>query len=435
MRRQPGARVSVRLGSLLLGCCLVSSVSCLLLGQDDRAQYEGECVFCWVDGSESAMPVWENSTGGWTVQPDDARQQVVLDETFHVRAGESKSFFNKVIWIRPSQRGDLEIRGRLILRDCPLLWDQTEHQQARLRIKAGGTLQVTNTYSFSTNSYWVNWEFESGSTIRLNRFVGDPWTSIWGAVDYEAVNFSTVKMTLQNTTSGSAVRIRDAHHLWFEIFPPLNRSVDIAFAPKRQWSNWSIDSMWPDTLVDIEDSYIYQRDISIGPGNHVTVRDTEDGFSLGWIVYKNSPGFVDCELADLGDPNSDAGVFYSYKRWSLPCIDSSLTLVNSRLERAWPTTWGYMHLVVRASNLADPRVWEGPATYKIYDSTIDHAAAYNGGRMYLENCQIRYDIEVKDRSSIVYGCNLSDGEGGTSFRVIEVDGGRFITLESAAPPW
>ena len=381
------------------------------------------------------MPVWNDEAGGWIHQASDGREQIVLDETFDVRAGETALYMNKILWIRPSTRDDIEIRGSLVLRNCLLLWDQTEHQQTRLRIKGGGTLQAINTYSFSANGFWVNWEYESGSTVRLNRFVGDPWTSIWGAVDYEAVNGSTVSMTIQNSTDGSSVRVADAHHLWFEIFPPLGRSVDIAFAPKRAWSDWTIDAMWPDTVVEVTDSYVYQRDISLGPGNHVTVRDTTDGFSLGWIVYRNEPGFIDCELAGLGDPQNDAGVLYANHTWRLPCIDSSLTLINSRLERAWPTTWGNVHLVVRDSNLADPRVWDGPATYEIYDSTIDHAAAYRGGRMYLEDCEVRYDIEVKGAGALVYSYELTDGRGGLSFAVIELDGGQYRTSTGAGVPW
>lgn len=422
------------LACALIGCAFVA-ISGLALAQDERSRYEGDCVFCWVDGSEPNMPVWSHVNGGFTHQASDTRERVVINQTFSVRSGEIRTFTDKIIWVRPSQRGDIEIYGSLILENCLLLWDQSEHQQARLRIKDGGSLRATDCYSFSSNSYWVNWEFESGSSIHFDRFVGDPWTSIWGSVDYESNNSSTVKMTFQNTTRGSSVQISDAHHLWFEIFPPLYRSVEISFAARRQWSDWIIADIWPDTRVQVEDSYIYERDISLSRGNHVTVRDTTDGFSMGWAIYKNSRGFVECELVGLGTPGNDSGTYYANKTWELPGIDSSLTLINSTLERAWPTTWGYVHLVVRDSNLADPRVWGGPATYEIYDSTIDHAAAYNGGRMYLENCQVRYDIEIKDADSIIYGYNLRNRDSGENFAVIEIDGGQYITLDSEGAPW
>ena len=80
-------------------------------------------------------------------------------------------------------------------------------------------------------------------------------------------------------------------------------------------------------------------------------------------------------------------------------------------------------------------MWEGPATYEIYDSTMDHAAAYNGGSMYPENCRIRYDIEIKDAGSTVYGHNLRSWSVEQAFAVLEIDGGQYITLEAAGPPW
>ena len=381
------------------------------------------------------MPVWNEGRGGFAPQGDDTRDEVVLDHNFSVLAGRTKTFRDTILWVRPSRRDDIEIFGTLILEDCLLLWDQSEHQQTRLRVKNGGTLQITDCYAFSANGFWVNWEFEHGSNIQLDAFVGDPWTSIWGSVQYESENFSTVKMTLQDSTRGTDIRIRDAHHLWLEIFPPLRRSVDLSFAAKRQWVDWSIDTMWPSTTVRIEDSYLYQRDISLGPGNHVTVRDTVDGFSIGWTVYKNSPGFVTCELVGLGTPGHDDGTYYENQTWSLPAIDSSLTIVNSRLERAWPTTWGNMHLIVRDSHLADPRVWDGPATYEIYGSTIDHAAVYRGGRMYLEDCVIRHDLEAKDVGSAIYGYGLIGTSTWTPFEIFELDGGRFVELETPGPPW
>jgi len=52
--------------------------------------------------------------------------------------------------------------------------------------------------------------------------------------------------------------------------------------------------------------------------------------------------------------------------------------------------------------------------------------------MYLEDCEVRQDIEVKDADTVVYGYGLR-GQGGSD--VLEIDGGRFVQLESAGPPW
>jgi len=420
-----------RVSRAALAMVLLVVGAALTLVGEDRSRYEGDCVFCWIDGTEPGMPVWSEASAGFVAQQGETRSHVVIDQTFRVGRGETQAFSGTVLHVRPSRRGDIEIRGTLNLRDCLLLWEQTEHQQTRLRVKDGGTLRATNCYSFSSNPFWVNWEFESGATVVFDRFVGDPWTSIQGAVDYESTNGSTVKMTIQNTTRGSNLRIRDAHHLWFEIFPPSYRTVEIAFARRRQWVDWTIADMWPNTLIEIEDSYVYERDVSLTRGNHITVRDTTDGLGVGWAIYKNTPGFVDCEIAGLGTPGSDS-TYYAERTWEIPRMDASLTLINTRLGKVWPTTWGYVHLVVRDSNLADPRVWGGPATYEIYDSTIDLVAAYAAGRMYIEDCEVRYDIEVKDPDSIIYGYGLR-GAGASAVR--EVDGGRFVQLESAGPPW
>ncbi len=98
-------------------------------------------------------------------------------------------------------------------------------------------------------------------------------------------------------------------------------------------------------------------------------------------------------------------------------------------------TWGNVRLRVYDSNLVDPRVTIEPATMEIYNSTIDHMAAYNGGRVYLENTRIRYDIEVKDANSVIYVYNVSPRDTDREIEIIEVDGGRYIELESPGPPW
>ena len=377
------------------------------------------------------MTVWSEAPAGFVAQERDARAQVVIYQTFRVGRGETRTSSDTILHIRPSRRGDIAVHGNLILRDCLLLWEQTEHQQTRLRIEEGGTLRATNCHALSSNLFWVNWEFESGATVVFDRFVGDPWTSIPGAVDCESTNRSTVKMTIQTTTRGSRIRIRDAHHLWLEIFPPAYRTGDVAFARRRQWVDWTIADLGAGYrnrgrgLVPLRARHQPDtREPHHGPG-------TTDGLGIGWAICKNTPGFVDCEIVGFGAPGSD-GTHYAERTWEIPRMDASLTLIDSRLEKVWPTTWGYVHLVVRNSNLAEPRVWGGPATYEIYGSTLDVAAAYAGGRMYLEDCEVRQDIEVKDADTVVYGYGLR-GQGGSD--VLEIDGGRFVQLESAGPPW
>ncbi|MBT4510689.1 MAG: hypothetical protein HOC20_00575 [Chloroflexi bacterium] len=401
---------------------------------DPLSIYEGDCVFCFVDESDPSMPVWDMELQGYTHRTDDPREQIVIDETFVVRSGEEVLFENHIVWVRPTQRQNIEVYGTLVIRDSLLLWDQTEHQQTRLIIKDGGELIIEDSFSFWNNQYWVNWEFEDGSTVYYDHFVGDPWTSIDGSVNYTAVNYSTVKLTFGKDMRDSVVEVSDSHHVYFELFPPAGEH-EISFPEKRQWTDWELSDLWPNTVVNVRDSYLYERDASISNDTHITVIDTPSGFGLGWAISNNSPDFVDCELSDLGDPDNDDGVFYENMTWDLPCNNSSLTVKNSVLQRAWPVTWGNVHLRINHSNLVDPRNYGGPATLEIYDSTIDHIAAYREGKVYIENSEIRYDIEVKDENSVIYGYEISARDEDRSIEILEVDGGTYVELGSSGPPW
>jgi len=403
-------------------------------GTQDRSRYEGDLIFGWVDGSEADMPEFNAVTGGMRPQDGDSREEVVLDQTFTVAAGGQRVFDNRILWIRPHARRDIEIFGRLVIRNCLILWDQTEHQQCRLRIKSGGRLELENTYCFSANTFWVNWEYEDGSTVTYDNHVGNPWCSIWGSASLSAENYSTVTLTFQNTTSGASVTVNQAHCIWFEIFPPPGIS-EVTLPERRQWSDWDMNDMWPGTTVQVRDSHIYSRDISLSNGTHVTVRDATDGFSAGWSVTHNGPNFITCLLQNMGDPDNDEGVYYADRTWNMVNADSSLRLVNSKLERVWPCCWGNVHMVVRHSNLVDPRVWSGPATMEFYDSTIDRTATYEQGQIYLENCRVRYDIEVKHTGSFVYGYNVTSRDPASPFKVYELDGGSWVVLQNPGVPW
>jgi len=393
------------------------------------ANYEGDCVFCFLKGENVHEPLWDPAIQGFKYREDDPREKVTIDETFKVAAGESVTFENKIVLVRPGQRKDIEVFGILTIKNSLLIWEQTEYQQTRLRVKKGGTLIIEDSYSFQGNPYWVNWEFESGSTVRFDHFVGDPWTSIRGAVKYTAINYSTVKMTLFNNIHNSTVEIADAHHIWFEVFPP-EGTYTITFPANRQWSDWDLSDLWPYTTVRVTDSYIYERDISVGNNTHITIKDTPSGFSLGWSISKTNPEFVECELKGLGEPGNPAGVFYENTTWDLPCNNSSLTVVNSLLHEAWPVVRGYVHLKIYDSNLADPRNYEAPATMEIYRSSVGIIGAYNGGQVYLEDSPVQDAIEVKDPQSVIYGFGVSG-----PYELFESDGGTYMELEQPGPPW
>ena len=188
------------------------------------------------------------------------------------------------------------------------------------------------------------WEYEDGSTVNFDHFVGDPVTTIHGSVLYDtAINYSTVKLTLLDFTHDATVQISNAHHVWFELYP-VEGTYTITFPPKRQWGDWNLPELWPNTKVEVRDLYFYENDMGLNNNIHVTIQDTPSGFSLGWAIYKNTPGYISCELRSLGKPGDANGIFFEDKTWDLPCNNSSLTVKNSLLQRAWPNIWGYVHL-------------------------------------------------------------------------------------------
>jgi hypothetical protein len=396
---------------------------------DPRSKYEGECAFCFIGDSNPREPVWDLEARGFTYHPDDPREILRIDETYYVPAGETVEIINKIVLVQPTQRKNILVDGTLIIRDSLMIWLQTEYQQTRLIVRDGGELYIKDSYSFWGNQYWVNWEFEDGSKIRFDHFIGDPWTSLDNSVDYQAINFSTTKLTIGNHTQDSSIIVRDAHHLYLELFPPPGTHT-LTLPEKHTWDDWLIEDLWPNTIIDARESYIFERDVSLSNGTHITIEDTPSGFSIGWAIHKNEPGFVDCELRGLGEPGDESGVFYELEIWELPCNNSSLTVKNSLLQRSWPVTWGWIHLKIFDSFLVDVRNYGEPATIEIYDSSLDIIAAYRGGRVYVENTPLREAVEVKDPDSEIYFYQVPG-----NYKVLESDGGKWIMMDQAGPPW
>lgn len=404
---------------------------------DTRIKYAGDCPFCFVQSDENAA-IWNQSAGGIVPRASDNREQIIIDENFVVNAGEEVLFEDKIVWVRPSTRKNIEVYGTLKIRNSLLIWDQSEHQQTRLVIENGGTLDIKDSYAQNGNQYWVNWEYQNGSTVILDNYVGEPWTTIHGSANYTARNYSSVRLTLNESLSNANITITEAHHVWLELFPPPG-NYTMVFPEKFEWMNWEIANLWPNTTVSISDSYIYERDISLNKDVHVTITDTPSGFSLGWGITEYEGAFADCELRGLGDPNNDKGVFYENHIWDLPCNNASLTVVDSVLQRAWPNPFGNVRLRIYDSNLVDTRNYGGsigsPTTLEIYDSTIDYLAAYLGGRVYIENSSVRHDIEIKDAGTVVYGYKLTHRDDTTEIPVTQVSGGQYVELTQPGPPW
>jgi hypothetical protein len=428
---------STRLG-VILRLVHGSSTVCGVFITSPRAKYEGDCQYCFVGGEGPLAPVWDPATNGSTYRPGDRRQIVYLDENYQVPAGTTATFDNKIIIVKPVQRKNIQVFGTLTITNSLMLWRQTDFDQTRLEIEKGGTLIIKDSYSFSGNPDWVIWEFDDGSTVTFDHFVGDPGQSMHGSVNYSAINYSTVKLTLFDDTHDTHVQVSNAHHVWFEIFPP-EGTYTFTLPAKRQWTDWTISNIWPNTTIDVHDSYIYEDAITLMPNTHVTVQDTPRGFGLGWIIYKDGPGYVDCELRDVGKPGTGLrnGQYYAAMTWDLPCDSSSLTVKNSRVENVWPYIWGFVHLKVYNSNLADTGIdgdtgnTYGPiSTEEIYNSTIDEIFDRGGGRVYVENSRVSNVIDVRDPNSVVYGYGVTG-----PYKLLKSNGGAYVPLDKPGPPW
>ena len=388
-------------------------------------------------GSDSRMPVWDAARQGFVPAAGDTREQIVIDETFSVPAGEEVTWENKIVWVRPHARQNIAVLGTLTIRRSLVLWDQTEHQQTRLAVKAGGTLRIEGSYAFQSNAYQLNWEYEDGATVFLDHFQGDPWTSAHGDVDYTSVNGSTVRMSIFSTVNSASINIDDAHQVWLELLVP-SGSHQLSLPRRYRWQSENLESVWPGTIVSVDNSFIFRNDVALDNDTQATIVGATDGVGVGWSFHHQGSTYVDCEIRDLGDPSHDEGVTYADKTWSVPCNNSSLTLKNSLLLPSWPNVYGSVHLKIYNSNLEDLRNFGSGAspfaTMEVYGSKMTLLSTTNGGLTYVENSTVKQDIQVNGAGSTVYGFGFTK-VGGTPVTVTEESGGTYVSLATAGVPW
>lgn len=401
-----------------------------IVGTSPLARYEGPDEFAFLDGEGPLAPVPDPATGGYTYRPGDTRPIVTLDENYQVPAGANVTFDNKIIIVAPEARKDILVFGTLTITNSLLIWQEPVDMYSWLRIEKGGTLIIKDSYSFRGGHDVAFWDFLDGSTVKFDHFIGDAWTTIRGSVNYSAINYSTVKLTLLQVTHDTKVQISNAHHVWFEIFPP-EGTYTFTLPAKRQWTDWTISNLWPNTTVEVHDSYIYERDISLNPNTHVTVQDTPSGFGLGWMIYKDNAPYVTCELRNVGQPGTgnEEPKYYAELTLDLACINSSLTVKNSGLERVWPHTYGFVHLKVYNSNVADTGSASN-ATEEVYDSTIENISCSAGGHVYVEKSPVSDFIDVTDAGSVVYGYGVTG-----TYQLLQSNGGTYVSLDRPGPPW
>ncbi|WP_417883274.1 hypothetical protein [Vibrio rumoiensis] len=408
---------------------------------NERSQYEMVNPFDYIVTSDDPYaPNWNqnlnNGVGGYEPKPTDTREQIILDETFSVSADETKSFENKIIYIRASDDHvhSLNIKGSLSFKNCLLLWDQNVEEQ--LPFEVTGQLDMTDTYAFSHRGSWIAWYFSGNSVINFDHFQGTPWTTIKGPITYHAVNYSTVHMTILNSVNGADVNVDQSHSVWLEIYP-MSGDSSIELAKNDQWSDLNLDTIWLNTTFDIRDSYIYEQDIALKPEVNLTVENATDGFGLGWEINRDSfdPSETtkQCKLNGLGSPEGrDASAVVDDKMWQ--CGNSSLTLHNSRILTAWPDLEDDVDLMVTDSYLVDPRMYGrnqvSVGLYTIKNSTAEAPMALSGGQMYLENVKILNTLNANGSGSSIQGYNVTSFNPNTPYTLNESDGGEYQELDA-----
>lgn len=433
-----GGRINaISAGAVRITAASAGKTASVALTIEPRSQYESIASSNWdflLTANDARSPVWNDARQGWMPRSTDSREQIVIDETFTVAAGQQIQWDNKIVWIRPKARRNIAILGTLAIHNSLILWDQTEHQQCRFDVQRGGSLIIQNSYAFSSNQFWVNWDYDDGATVSFDHFQGHIWTEITGgAVQYTSVNASTVWMSLWAGMRNSAVAVSDASSLYFELLLPAG-TFSLGLPRKLVWQDWTLPLIWSGSSVVATNSFVVDRDVTLNNGTNATVTDASDGFSLGWGVSGSTGPYINCELRDLGNPADSNGVLYAAKTWSLPCTNASLTIKNSRIMRAWPFTNGNVHLKVYNSYLVDTRNYGNGATYEVYDSNIELLSATSGGRMYIENSTLRQDIEVNGPGSTIYSYGLRTASSSPP-AVYQESGGKYLVLALPGPPW
>jgi hypothetical protein len=106
--------------------------------------------------------------------------------------------------------------------------------------------------------------------------------------------------------------------------------------------------------------------------------------------------------------------------------------------RTWPVVYGPVDFTVRRSNLVDPRAYQmtpgNAPRFAIYDSSVDHVAAYNGALVYLDSSKIRNDIQANGSGTVVYGYRVTS-RSGSPFLIFQESGGKYVELAAPGPPW
>jgi len=351
------------------------------------------------------QPVW--TSNGLGPQSSDDREVIYLDEKFKVGRNETRVYENKVLHFKfkNKSQSSVDVSGNLIIKNSLIIWEQQYNQQNNLKVVSGGSLDINDSYAVSRGAVWWNWDYESGSTIRLSKFVSDVWTTALGSINYTAQNYTPVRLTLKNDIKNSVFNISNAPSVDLEIFVPVNQSMEVSLPPVDEWISFNLNAMYPNSKFEVTSSRIGRNDLTLSTGSKLTVHDSEDA-QFGFIFDNTNKSYAKCELIDFGTPHTFPSNKVVDKTWDLGCLGISLRLINSKPTRAWFAMWGSMEMVVKNSNLVDPSNLGCGAKLYIYNSSIDvirnkEMYCQKGAYTYLENTDVTESYDLAGSLSLI----------------------------------
>ena len=388
------------------------------------------------------IPRW--ISGGQVVQsPSDKREEFVIDETFRVSRGKRIVIEDKIIRMVASgdQSKDIEIYGNLEIRNSVIIWEQKFNQQVRLIVKNGGNLQIYNSYGFASVHGWWNWDFESGSTIFLDRAFIDVWTTAAGRVNYSAQNFSQTRLTLIDSLRSSKVVVKDSIRTDLELFTPRGTRATFSVPPSREVVDWKVTTLYPSSLIELTNSKIGRIDVTVTNDSDITLVNYIDG-QIGLSIDGGQNRRKTCSIDGFGDPRSMRGLRVESKTWEIDCNNSSVTFVNSNVVGFWFALWGNVELEVTRSRLIDITNAGCRSDLIIRESTVDLLrndsrdwCGNYSARTFVVNSEIKQGVDASGERSNVWLYNTVVKSEGRNEALTARNGARITRTDSNSLPW
>ena len=388
------------------------------------------------------IPQWL-SDGQVIQSPSDTREQLVIDENFKVSRGEHIVIEDKIILMIASgdQEKNIEVFGDLEIRNSVILWEQKFNQQVRLVVKNGGNLQIYNSYGFASVHGWWNWDFESGSTIMLDRAFIDAWTTADGRVNYSAQNFSQTRLTLMDSLRSSKVIVRESIRTDLELFTPRGTRATFSVPPSREVVDWKVTTLYSSSLIELTNSKIGRIDVTVTNDSDITLVNYIDG-QIGLSIDGGQNRRKTCSIDGFGDPRSMRGLRVESKTWEIDCNNSSVTFVNSNVVGFWFALWGNVELEVTRSRLIDITNAGCRSDLIIRDSTVDLLrndsrdwCGNYSARTFVVNSEIKQGVDASGERSNVWLYNTVVKSEGRDEALTARNGARITRTDSNSLPW